>query len=212
MNTTTSMDPRAQRTRVALVDAVIALLDERKISDITIPMVVAHAKINRSSFYAHYKTLDTLLADAMETIVLRTGRLGGHSAGATRKTRRFGIPQAVITYIEHIDEYAESYRWVLGATGSPAIMRRLQERFRVSLDTGFRHHSGTLSAPDETLPAAYLSGAMIGAIGQWIMRDDRVAPAVFADWLWNTVFDNFETLANAGNATNVARADAQASA
>ena len=61
------MDARVRRTRDALGDALVALMQEKDFSDITLQEVLARAGVGRSTFYVHFKDKDDLfMSDADE--------------------------------------------------------------------------------------------------------------------------------------------------
>ena len=61
------MDARVRRTRDALGDALVALMQEKPFDTITVQDVLDRAKVGRSTFYAHYSDKDDLLmSDAEE--------------------------------------------------------------------------------------------------------------------------------------------------
>ena len=61
------MDARVRRTRDALGDALVALMQEKPFDTITVQDVLDRAKVGRSTFYTHYSDKDDLLmSDAEE--------------------------------------------------------------------------------------------------------------------------------------------------
>src|SRR4026209_1820196 len=60
-------DARVRRTRDALGDALVALMQEKPFDTITVQDVLDRAKAGRSTFYTHYSGKDELLmSDAEE--------------------------------------------------------------------------------------------------------------------------------------------------
>ncbi len=60
-------DARVRRTRDALGDALIALMQEKPFDTITVQDVLDRAHVSRSTFYTHYSDKDDLLmSDAEE--------------------------------------------------------------------------------------------------------------------------------------------------
>src|SRR6266481_3610714 len=61
------MDARVRRTRDALGDALIALMQEKSFDTITVQDVLDRAGVGRSAFYVHYSGKnDLLMSDAEE--------------------------------------------------------------------------------------------------------------------------------------------------
>src|SRR6202140_3209752 len=75
---TPKIDRRVRRTRDALGDALITLMQEKPFETITVQQVLDRAGIGRSTFYAHYRDKnDLFLSDledflgSMSTLLLR---------------------------------------------------------------------------------------------------------------------------------------------
>lgn len=65
-----STDPRALRTRKALVDAVLRLLNDHEVSDLNVSQIVKEAGVSRQVFYQHFADRDALiLAAAMDWVL-----------------------------------------------------------------------------------------------------------------------------------------------
>ena len=54
-------DPRAQRTRQALIDAFVELAAEVNYGDLTIRALTKRANVGYATFFRHYKSLDDIL-------------------------------------------------------------------------------------------------------------------------------------------------------
>src|SRR5215213_3921202 len=59
-------DARVRRTRDALGDALIALMQEKSFDTITVQDVLDRAHVSRSTFYSHYSDKDDLLMSDVE--------------------------------------------------------------------------------------------------------------------------------------------------
>ncbi len=179
-------DPRKARTRSALQTAALALFHEKPVQEISVGDIVMKAGVNRSSFYTHYSSLQTLYADALESIAIETGKVGGHSDGEDANRDAGDMPEAVRSFVAHIAANIDVYRWALGQEGSPEIVHRLRERFRIGLKQGFDHHLHGNEDADLGfgVQAAFLAGGMVGAISHWIMEEDPVPAEQFSAWLW----------------------------
>ena len=56
------LDARARRSRDALGDALIALMQEKPFDDITVQEVLDQAGVSRSTFYHHFRDKEDLFA------------------------------------------------------------------------------------------------------------------------------------------------------
>lgn len=59
-----STDPRALRTRKALVDAVLRLLNDYEVADLNVSQIVKEAGVSRQVFYQHFADRDSLIVAA----------------------------------------------------------------------------------------------------------------------------------------------------
>jgi AcrR family transcriptional regulator len=57
-----ALDPRVQRTRNLLQEALLSLLAERHFDEITVQEIAARATVNRATFYAHFLDKHDLFA------------------------------------------------------------------------------------------------------------------------------------------------------
>src|SRR4026208_715870 len=76
-------DARVRRTRDALGDALVALMQEKPFDAITVQEVLDRAHVGRSTFYSHYSDKDDLLmSDAeefFESVAMMLSALGDKS-------------------------------------------------------------------------------------------------------------------------------------
>src|SRR5207302_5430582 len=59
-------DPRIRRTRGRLSDALVGLMQERPVDELTVQEVLDRASVGRSTFYLHYRDKDDLLLCVLE--------------------------------------------------------------------------------------------------------------------------------------------------
>ena len=78
-------DARVRRTRDALGDALIALMQEKPFDTITVQDVLDRAHVSRSTFYSHYSDKDDLLmSDADEFFQALSMALSQHDEKSDR--------------------------------------------------------------------------------------------------------------------------------
>jgi len=161
-----SSDPRTERTRVAVLEAVEALHSQGL--RVTVAALVREAGISRSGFYAHFSGLDdvasALLHDSLSEIAsdyeATMGTSPAQSAHAMHEAQR----RLVAHFAHNRALYlAVSGLSVSGRTRSDAV-RILAE---VLVGPVLRHPRRPADA-DPVLTARYISGAAIALLEAWI--------------------------------------------
>ncbi|HZE82515.1 MAG TPA: TetR/AcrR family transcriptional regulator [Candidatus Polarisedimenticolia bacterium] len=160
------MDPRARRTRDALGDALIDLMQERPFNSITVQDVLARAEVGRSTFYTHYRDKDDLFFSDVEdfwefasTMIERSGE----------DSKRVAPVRELFTHVAE----AKVFRDALVASGKVHdVMELGQGQFARAIEQRLMKLSmakGT--SPGQFAAAAHaLAGALFSSLSWWIDR------------------------------------------
>ena len=180
-------DARVRRTRDALGDALVALMQEKSFDTITVQDVLDRAKVGRSTFYSHFSDKDDLLmSDAEEFFESIAMALSAHG---DKSDRVFPVQE----FLSHISE-AKQFVDALMASGkfhdnmelahglfARGIERRLAELPR-----------GQGIAADERPAIAFAhAGTLLSLLTWWIDRGMKQEPAemdqLFHRMVWQGV-------------------------
>jgi AcrR family transcriptional regulator len=177
----TPVDRRVRRTQATLQRALIDLVQERDLSQITVADVADRADVSRSTFYDHYQDVHEL-AEAACTAML-DDLFGFALALDTAPAHPSKAPEdpdpALTAFFTHFADHAGLYRSLLGPAGSARVIEHVRRR-----TTAAAHYSGRLTpadapppaqtagSPDFPLdvPAAFVAGALIGVATDWLQR------------------------------------------
>jgi len=177
-----TMDPRVVRTRAQLQATLLELARAGGLESVTIGEIADRAGVNRSTFYQHYADKETLLADALDSVV------GEVVVAAGGETDERGIPVELTAYLTHVHDHAEIYREILGYRGSTVVMARLRARLEAIVVASLG------AAPGDPYPgvpvdvvAAGLSGAAMGVVAAWLGRSPTPTVDVAAQWMWTVL-------------------------
>jgi AcrR family transcriptional regulator len=174
------IDRRILRTRKLLWEALIALIEEKDYSEITIQDIADRANVNRVTFYLHYRDKQDLLVKSVEVIF---EELVAKTAPLTGEAFRLDVPPEGMTLVyRHIAENAKFYRKLLGENGIPLLVDRLRrflaeltmQRFRLAMPPG-----SPGPVPLEVV-AEYAAGSIIGLITWWLENDMPIPPEQFS--------------------------------
>ena len=148
-------DRRSQRTRQALIHALIELLSAKHYDQITIQDIVDQANVGRATFYAHYKNKDDLLKSGFERIL-------DTLVQAIVLNEKDQCPFDTSMLFHHAQGHYELYRtliWgsgfnLLTKEGHASLSKKIEDRFALLL-TGKQSPS---------IPLSILSCSMAGAL------------------------------------------------
>jgi len=173
-------DRRILRTRKMLWEALIALIQDKDYSEITIQDIADRANVNRVTFYLHYRDKQDFLVQSMDVIF---NDLISKITPLTGENFRTDIPPEGMTLVyQYIADNAKLYRIVLGDKGLPFLVNR----FRKYL-TDLTIQRFQMLATEENkerisleVVAHYVAGSIIGLITWWLENDMPISPQDFA--------------------------------
>lgn len=147
----TITDPRAQRTRQAILDAFVGLVFERRYDAIRTVDLIAAAEVGRATFYEHFRGKEAVLVEVMTPILLplANAATGRANAAMVRST------------LDHIWERRSVGRLILGG----AVQNRLQRRLAAMI--ALRLPDTVEGAPKE-LVAGAVAAAQLTMLRMWI--------------------------------------------
>ena len=172
-NSKKKTDARVRRTRDALGDALVALMQEKPFETITVQDVLDRARVGRSTFYSHYSDKDDLLMSDVDDFYERVSM--GLSARGERSERVFPVKE----FFSHI---AEAKRFV-NALSSSGKMQENMELARGHFARGIERRLAELprgqSITESERPAVAFAhaGALLSLMTWWIDRGMRQSPA-----------------------------------
>jgi AcrR family transcriptional regulator len=157
---------RVQKTRQALVEAMRALLVERKFDSITVQHVLDRADVGRSTFYSHFRDLDEL-TDAMHLKIFGSVHAALAQSAQSKKAgeRRIGFSLALF---ELIYEWRRIYK---RSAGGKFKLRPMLLGFINAGSPAARKNS-----PWDVLLPIYLAVTMEALIEWWMEQKEPMSP------------------------------------
>lgn len=153
-------DRRVRRTRQLLIDALLALIVERGYEALTVQDVLDRADVGRSTFYAHFRDKDGLLATAFSRLhTVLEGRAG--TAGPA------GLAELSLALFRHTDEHRPLYRAMVGRPSGAMLNRAVHELLGGHARTHLGRLGGRLPVPAEVATQYYVS-ALLGLLTWWL--------------------------------------------
>jgi AcrR family transcriptional regulator len=176
-------DPRQVRTRQALAEALVRVLERSALADITVAELCREAGVHRTTFYGHADSVDDFaLAEFSRGIdrLITVDVTPGAETPGNVAARYLGSMRAVF---EHVAEDRAGYRALFGAKTRGLFRRALDERVRnrARIALGVWREQGVAGAPADDVTveeaAAFIAGGLVGLIETWALGESTDADA-----------------------------------
>jgi AcrR family transcriptional regulator len=162
-------DRRVRRTQLALIQAFVDLVLEKRYEAITIQDLLDRADVGRSTFYAHYRGKDDLLAKSFIGLLEMLDRSIDRDAPGSRRVA------PVRELFQHIGEVKEFQRALARAhvlerqyqAGTEYISRTIERRLAAR---------GSEGGLPNAVKAQALAGALFSLLRWWVDRDAPYTP------------------------------------
>lgn len=184
------IDARVKRTRDALGDSLIALMQEKPFETITVQDVLDRARVSRSTFYTHYSDKDDLLmSDAEEFFERLSMALSAHGE---KSDRVFPVRE----FFAHLSDAQRFFKALLKSGKFHENMELARGHFARGIERRLSELPRGRSIPRKELPAVAVAhaGALLSLLTWWIDRGMRESPAdmdeLFHRMVWNGASTN----------------------
>ena len=165
-------DARVRRTRMQLGTALLNLIIEKSIRDVTVQDVLDRSGVGRSTFYLHYRDIDDLLLSQLEMFCETMS-----TALSDRKDRSLRVVP-VTELFAHIGNQNQLYR-VLSDSGHLKDFYELAEgHFARGIERRLVESGRLKNIPPRELAAraTALSGSMLALLRWWLDRGEKETP------------------------------------
>jgi AcrR family transcriptional regulator len=180
-------DARVRRTRDALGDALVALMQEKPFDTITVQDVLDRAQVSRSTFYSHYSDKDDLLmSDAEEFFEAISMALSAHG---DKSDRVFPVQE----FFTHLSDVQPFFKALVKSGKYQENMELARGHFARGIERRLSELPRANSIPPNQLPAIAFThaGALLSLLTWWLDRGMRESPTemdeLFHRMIWNGV-------------------------
>jgi len=184
------MDLRVVRTKTAIRDALVVLVEEKGFEATTVKDITNKAKINRGTFYAHYEDKFDLINKCLEEVmqdmfnIVERDFPGVIAELEINSTPVTPFPIAVSIF-EYLDENSGFMKAMLSSKGDLSFQTKLKDFMWKTLFENIPNpfiKEDNLLVPKQYL-ASYISSAHIGVIQQWLNSGRKESPQEMAQVL-----------------------------
>lgn len=184
MKTESSIDRRIARTKVAIREALVSLIDEKGFDALSVKDITTRADINRGTFYLHYQDKFNLLEQTeteiiqdIQNIILQTDSLSLANFHLTQQP----LP-VMVQMFEYFKANASLVRAILGIKGDIAFQIQLRKAIEMNLSkVGFfvGINSQNFLLPSEYI-ITYVIAAHLGVVQMWLRKGCVESPQEMA--------------------------------
>ena len=178
-------DARVRRTRDALGDALIALMQEKAFETITVQEVLDRAHVSRSTFYTHYSDKDDLLmSDSEEFFEALSIALSAHG---DKSERVFPVKE----FFNHLANVQPFYKALVKSGKFQENMELARGHFARGIERRLSElpRAKSIPANERSAIAFTHAGALLSLLAWWLDRGMREPPEqmdeLFHRMVWN---------------------------
>jgi AcrR family transcriptional regulator len=165
-------DARVQRTRAQLGNALLTLIIEKPINQVTVQDVLDRSGVGRSTFYLHYRDKDDLLVSQLEMF------LEIMSATLSVKHEKSQRVVPVAELFEHIGNQNKLYRVLSDSGHLKDFFDLAQGYFARGIERRLAESGRLPKLPPRALAAraAALAGSLLSLLRWWLDRGEKESP------------------------------------
>lgn len=166
------IDRRIRRTRDALGDALLKLMQEKPFETVTVQQVLDEAGVGRSTFYAHYRDKNDLFLSDVEDF------LQGMSSVLLRRPEVSNRIAPVREFFAHVAGMRPLYEALIAAGKVRDFLEMGQEYFARAIEQRLAELplSRALVSTQRSAMAHAFAGALLSLLSWWIDRRAAASP------------------------------------
>ncbi|MFJ8068356.1 TetR/AcrR family transcriptional regulator [Peribacillus sp. NPDC096447] len=178
----TGIDRRIRKSKMALKESLISLMQNKDFRDISITDIVELADLNRGTFYKHYQYKEELLEEVMEDVI---ADLIISYREPYKNVETFTINEltaSVIKIFEHVANYANIYTLILKSNAWPTLLERICNELKKLPLEDLEDYRPNPKINIE-LASSYQAYAILGMIIEWVNTGFKYSAGYMAEQL-----------------------------
>ncbi|MGG0410917.1 TetR/AcrR family transcriptional regulator [Peribacillus simplex] len=181
-NNNTGIDRRIRKSKMALKESLISLMQNKDFRNISITDIVELADLNRGTFYKHYQYKEELLEEVMEDVI---ADLIISYREPYKNVETFTINEltaSVIKIFEHVANYANIYTLILKSNAWPKLLERICNELKKLPLEDLEDYRPNPKINIE-LASSYQAYAILGMIIEWVNTGFKYSADYMAEQL-----------------------------
>ena len=171
-----TQDKRVVETRRAIREALITLLRDRKMEDITVVLLAETAQVNRKTFYAHYEKVEDVGWDLINEFV---EQIAAYMEQARAKKKPITAATFVELFAQAYPLHPDLFRDIFTAPNYAFLSQNIQMIMRyLHIPRRSPKHSHVIS---------FVIGGLFGAYRDWFASGQKMPLTELTELLSNMV-------------------------
>lgn len=165
-------DHRILKTKKAIYEALVELMQKKKLNSITVTELAAQADINRKTFYTYYSTVNDVLDEGINELITSLKDL----LCAMSEDYNMFSPQTLFAFLNTIMSDADIARDLFASDNGSLLFNRLQKALQETLLKELVSRDIKMNVPSEQYPliSSFVAGGMVSAYYEWITDPDGI--------------------------------------
>ncbi len=159
-------DRRILKTKKAIYEALVELMQKKKLNSITVTELAAAANINRKTFYTYYSTVNDVLDEGINELISSLKDL----MFAMSEDYNMLSPQTLFAFLNTIMSDADIVRDLFASDNGSMLFNRLQKALQETLLRELTDNDIKMNVPPEQYPliSNFVAGGMVSVYYEWI--------------------------------------------
>ncbi|MGX6443910.1 TetR/AcrR family transcriptional regulator [Neobacillus sp. K501] len=176
------IDKRIMKSKKAMKDALLSLMQEKDFKEISISDIVRLADLNRGTFYKHYQFKEDLLSEIIDEVI--TSLVDSYRDPYKNKEvfEVNKLTTSAIKVFDHVSKYSNFYALIVQTNA----LAGFQQKFcNVLKDLTLNDITDSLPNVkiDRELHASYQAYAILGLIIEWVNGGFKYSSSYLAEQL-----------------------------
>ena len=160
------VDPRARRTRAAVLDALETLETEED-TEFTVSSIVERAGVSRSAFYKHFSGLDDLAAFVLGQAFAQIREVDAQHRQQGSKRGTVLLREDVTALVRHLAAHRRLYANVFRSGLGPSAAAAAQAAYIAQVHENLPNFSGGPSPQAIESDLVFFAGGLVALIVRW---------------------------------------------
>lgn len=166
-------DRRILKTKRAIYEALVELMQKKKLNSITVTELAAAANINRKTFYTYYSTVNDVLDEGINELISSLKDL----MYAMSEDYNMLSPQTLFAFLNTIMSDVDIVRALFTSDNGNMLFNKLQKALQETLLKELIDNDIKMNVPPEQYPliSSFVAGGMISAYYEWITNPNQTS-------------------------------------